>query len=85
MRSRFPRFSVPSYGEERFEVSNPAIRKDAAWIEDVAEVFAPEASLTELTDNYSEKNPAADRKAVSRVLEKLRKIINNHVRSCSCC
>ena len=28
--------------EERFEVANPAIRKDVAWIEDVAEVFAPD-------------------------------------------
>ena len=65
--------------EERFEVSNPAIRKDAAWIDDVAEVFAPETSLTELTDSYSEKNPGAERKVISRVLEKLRKIINNHV------
>jgi hypothetical protein len=65
--------------EEKFEVANPAIRKDVAWIKDVAEVFSPEASLTELTDNYSEKNPDADRKRVSRVLERLRKIINNHV------
>jgi len=65
--------------EEKFEVSNPAIRKDVSWIHDVAEVFAPEASLTELTDEYAEKNPDADRKRVSRVLEKLRKIINNHV------
>ncbi|MCC7015923.1 MAG: DUF262 domain-containing protein [Rhodospirillales bacterium] len=65
--------------EERFEVSNPAICKDAAWIEDVSEVFAPEASLTELTDTYSEKNPGVERRLVSRVLERLRKIINNHV------
>lgn len=65
--------------EERFEVSNPAIRKDNAWFEDVADVFAPDASLTELTDIYSEKNPNADRKRISRVLERLRKIINNHV------
>jgi hypothetical protein len=65
--------------EERFEVANPAIRKDVAWIDDVADVFAPDASLTELTDSYTEKNPGADRKRVSRVLEKLRKIINNHV------
>ncbi|MBI4728005.1 MAG: DUF262 domain-containing protein [Acidobacteria bacterium] len=65
--------------EERFEVANPAIRKDLAWIEDVAAVFAPDASLTELTDTYTEKNPAADRKRVSRVFEKLRKISNNHV------
>lgn len=65
--------------EERFEVANPAIRKNVAWIPDVADVFTPDASLTELTDDYSEKNPSADRKRVSRVLEKLRKIINNHV------
>jgi hypothetical protein len=65
--------------EERFEVANPAIRKDVTWIKDVAEVFAPEASLTELTDSYSEQNPQADRRRISRVLEKLRKIINNHV------
>jgi hypothetical protein len=65
--------------EERFEVANPAIKKDVAWIEDVAAVFAPDASLTELTDHYTERNPGADRKRVSRVLERLRKIINNHV------
>jgi hypothetical protein len=65
--------------EERFEVSNPAIRKDVAWIEDVAEVFAPDASVTELTDAYCEKNPSSERKVISRVLERLRKIINNHV------
>lgn len=65
--------------EERFEVSNPVIQKDFAWIEDVADVFAPEASLTELTDSYSERNPNCDRKQISLVLEKLRKIINNHL------
>jgi hypothetical protein len=65
--------------EERFEVANPAIRKDVAWIADVADVFSPEASLTELTDAYTDANPNADRRSVSRILERLRKIINNHV------
>ncbi|MCZ2153695.1 MAG: DUF262 domain-containing protein, partial [Bryobacterales bacterium] len=65
--------------KECFEVSNPAIRKDASWFEDVAEVFAPDASLTELTDTYSERNPGTDRKQISLVLERLRKIINNYV------
>ena len=65
--------------EERFEVANPAIRKDVVWVEDVANVFSPDASLMELTDVYTAKNPSADRWRVSRVLEKLRKIINNHV------
>lgn len=65
--------------EERFEVSNPAIQKDSEWLPDLADVFSPDASLTELTDTYAERNPDADKKSVSRVLERLRKIINNHV------
>ena len=43
--------------EERFEVANPAIRKDVAWIADVADVFAPDASLIELTDDYCREEP----------------------------
>lgn len=64
---------------EKFEVGNPAIRKDVAWIEDVAAVFAPDADMIELTEDYAAKNPAADRRVVGRVLQKLGKIINNHV------
>lgn len=65
--------------KEQFEVANPAIRKDASWIPDVATVFSPDASITELTDQYVEANPDADRRSVSRVLEKLRKITNNQL------
>ena len=65
--------------DERFEVANSAIRKDSAWIHDMAEVFAPEASLTELTDAYAGMNPTADRRSTSLVLEKLRGITNNYV------
>jgi hypothetical protein len=65
--------------EHKFEVANPVIKKNPAWIADIAEVFAPETSITEITDAYFEKNPNADRKQVSRTLEKLRKITNNHV------
>ncbi len=64
---------------EKFEVANPAIRKDVAWIEDVADVFAPDADMIELTEGYAAKNPAADRRLVGKVLQKLGKIINNHV------
>ncbi len=64
---------------EKFEVANPAIRKDAAWIEDVASLFAPEADLIDLTENYVAKNPGADRKLVGKVLQRLGKIVNNHV------
>ncbi|MQX37766.1 GmrSD restriction endonuclease domain-containing protein [Roseospira navarrensis] len=65
--------------EEKFEVSNPAIQKDGAWIPDLADVFSPEASLTKLTRDYVARNPEVDQDTVSIVLERVRKIINNHV------
>ena len=65
--------------EERFEVSNPAIRKDSAWISDIATVFDPNTSLTELTDDYAASNPEANRRQVSLILERVRRLTNNHV------
>jgi hypothetical protein len=65
--------------EEKFEVANPAISKNVAWIEDVAEVFSPDFDLIDFTESYAEKNPSADRKLVGKVLQKLCKIVNNHV------
>lgn len=65
--------------EEKFEVANPAIRKDKAWIDDVAKVFDPNADLIELTETYVENNEGSDRKKVGKILQKLQKIINNHV------
>jgi hypothetical protein len=64
---------------ETFEVSNPAIQKDVAWVPDLAEVFAPDASLTKLTRDYATRNPDVDQDQVSIILERVRKIINNHV------
>jgi hypothetical protein len=65
--------------EERFEVSNPAIRKDSAWIEDVSSIFAPDAKMLQITKAYADANAGTDADAVFACLEKLRKIINNHV------
>ncbi len=65
--------------EERFEVANPAIRKDAAWIEDVADVFASSTSIFQLVTVYCQKNPGVSQDAIFITIEKLRKIINNHV------
>jgi uncharacterized protein with ParB-like and HNH nuclease domain len=65
--------------EERFEVANPAIRKDVAWIEDVAEVFAPSTSVFQLVGTYCAKNAGVSQDAVFASIENLRKIINNHV------
>lgn len=65
--------------EEKFEVSNPAIKKDAAWIPDISELFTPEAKLLQVTRDYTAANPGADENKVFEALEKLRKTINNHV------
>lgn len=65
--------------EERFEVANPAIRKNVAWIPDVAKVFEPATSLFQLVDEYCKANSGCSQDAVFKVIEKLRGIIHNHV------
>jgi len=65
--------------EEKFEVSNPAIEKHAAWIADLAELFSPEARLLQVTKAYTAANPNVDEDSIFGTLEKLRQIVNNHV------
>ncbi len=65
--------------EEKFEVSTPIIAKDPAWIDDIATVFAPDAKMLQLTKRYAKANKGTDEDAIFTVLERLRKIINNHV------
>lgn len=65
--------------EERFEVRNPAIAKDKAWIDDVSILFASDVFLGDVIDQYVAKNPDADRAVVGRIIERVAKITNNHV------
>lgn len=65
--------------EERFEVSNPAIANDVAWIADVSDLFSPDAKMLQITRAYAKQNPMADEDAVYSTLERLRKIVYNHV------
>lgn len=65
--------------EETFEVANPAIRKSAVWISDVAEVFNSSTSMFSLVSSYCIANPECSQDAVFKVLEKLRGIVHNHV------
>lgn len=65
--------------EEKFEVTNPAIRKNPVWIADVSELFSPNARLLQITKAYSNSNPGIDEDVLFGTLEKLRKIVNNHV------
>lgn len=65
--------------EQRFEVANPAIRKDPAWIQDIAELFSPDAKLLRITKAYAEANPQTNEDAIFETLERVRKITNSHV------
>jgi uncharacterized protein with ParB-like and HNH nuclease domain len=65
--------------EEKFEVSNPAIQKDSAWMADVADLFSPDAKLLQITKNYANANNNIDENLLFGTLERLRQIINNHV------
>jgi hypothetical protein len=65
--------------EEKFEVANPAIRKNSAWIPDVAKVFESSTSLFQLVSEYCAANPDSSQDTIFKVIEKLRGIIHNHV------
>jgi hypothetical protein len=65
--------------EESFEVANPAIRKNVAWIPDVADVFNHATSMFTLVNDYCTVNPGSSKDSVFKVLERLRGIVHNHV------
>ena len=63
--------------EERFEVTNAAIRRDREWIPDISTVFAPDARMRELVDDYCDANHGVDKYRIDESLERLRGIRNN--------
>ena len=65
--------------DEKFEVLNPAIKKDTTWIPDIAEIFAPNSSLFDTVNGYCQSNPGTKQDAIFRVMEKLRQITTNPV------
>jgi len=65
--------------DEVFEVSNPAIHKDSVWIPDLSEIFSENAKLLQLTKSYCTHNPGVDEDKVFTALERVRRIVNNHV------
>lgn len=65
--------------EERFEVANPAIRKDKAWIPDISPVMQGEITLLKLIRQYREANPGMDEDALERVISQLTGIAKKQV------
>ncbi|MFQ1807376.1 DUF262 domain-containing protein [Aeromonas veronii] len=64
---------------ESFEVSNPAIRKNAAWLPDVSAVFNSTTSVFQLVSDYCIANAGCSQDAIFKVIERLRGIVHNHV------
>lgn len=66
-------------GRQHFEVSNPAIEKDASWIPDISKVFDPDASMFDLVNKYCALNPGTTQQEVFRNVERLRGITSNQI------
>ncbi len=65
--------------EERFEVSNPAITKNAAWIPDIAPMVGSEIKLTKAIRQYLDANPGADEDKVEESLSNLTDIAKKQI------
>jgi hypothetical protein len=65
--------------DQRFEVPNPAIHNDKAWLADIVSVFAPGFSMYDTVNTYCAKNPDTQPETIFKSFESLRGIVNNPV------
>ena len=65
--------------EKKFEVSNPAIKKDKEWIPNIADIFSPDVKVLRFVSDYCEKNEISDHDEIYESIELLRGIVNNHI------
>ena len=65
--------------EKRFEVCNPAIEKDQAWINDVATIFDPEFNQFEFIMNYTKRNKNTLPEDLNRAIQGVVQIAQNQV------
>ena len=60
--------------DEKFEVQNPAILKDASWIPDIAPIINGDARISKSIREYCSKNPDADENTIEDAIENLKQI-----------
>lgn len=65
--------------KKQFEVHNPAIAKDAAWIPDIAPIFDDGTSLFDIVNQYCSKNPGVTQQEIFKNLEALKGITSNQI------
>jgi hypothetical protein len=64
---------------EKFEVLNPAIKKDVAWIQDISPIIKGDIRITKVTADYCQRNPSADKEAIEDSIENLKKIMSRPI------
>jgi len=65
--------------DEIFEVSNPAIEKNAAWFPDISVVMGSNARIFDLAKAFLARNPEVEESMIFERIQKLRDIVNNQV------
>lgn len=65
--------------EDKFEVLNPAIKKDASWIPDISKIITGEVNVLELVDEYCLKNPGMDKNIFYKKIEALNQIAKKQI------
>ncbi|MEO5332328.1 MAG: DUF262 domain-containing protein [Magnetococcus sp. YQC-5] len=64
---------------EQFEVSNPAISKNTAWITDIAPIVSGTIRLTKAVNTYTQANPTANEEQVEQALANLTDIAKKQI------
>lgn len=64
---------------EKFEVQTPIIKKDKAWLPDIATFFSTGFSLIKLNKEYTAANPDADPEVVERSLGQLANLAKRQI------
>lgn len=65
--------------EQRFEVLNPVIQREARWLPDISKIISGEVNVLELVDDYCAKNPSVERKDFYGKIEALRQITKKQI------
>lgn len=65
--------------DERFEVSNPAITKNTAWISDVSTIISGQVDLFDAVEKYLADNPDTDKAKVKNSLRNLTDIAKKQI------
>lgn len=60
--------------DQRFEVYNPAIERDSAWIKDISPIITNSVRLSKVVREYCDKNPEVNEEDVEDTLETLKQI-----------